>query len=323
MRGRQVMFRPAQGGWGPERGPVGVSQTGGGQGFRLNSRVTNLGPGRRAGPLSAPPPAGPESICPVTALLPPPPPLRRAPLRAVGSPRGIGGRRARAGWRWVWLLLLGGLVCGMPPGGSAAAQGLDFTGRPIRQIEIIGLEQIASSLVENQLRSAVGRPYSNRAAQEDTVRITNLGYFGSVTARAVPRDDGGVTLQFVVEELPLLTGIEIRGNREIATSELRPLILLRAGDAIDPFPDRPRQAGPDRCLRGARPLRHRHLDRPGCPGPRPPAGLPDPRGSAYPSAADRFRGQHRFRGQGAAQGDPVGDLGLAPRDTARAQPRRT
>lgn len=128
-----------------------------------------------------------------------------------------------------------GLSGWIVPPSPAAAQGLDFTGRPIRQIELIGLEQIESNLVENQLRSAVGRPYDNQTAQQDTVRITNLGYFGSVTARAVPRDDGGVVLQFVMDELPLLTGIEIRGNQELKTSELRSLILLRPGDAIDPF----------------------------------------------------------------------------------------
>ncbi|MEL7087338.1 MAG: POTRA domain-containing protein, partial [Planctomycetota bacterium] len=130
----------------------------------------------------------------------------------------------------------------MLPLHPAAAQGLDFTGRPIRQIEFIGLEQIESALIENQLRSEIGRPYDADTVEADTVRITNLGYFATVTARAVPRDDGGVTLQFVVDELPLLTGIEIRGNRDLATAELRGLIQLRPGDAIDPFLiDRTRQ----------------------------------------------------------------------------------
>ncbi|MEM7626886.1 MAG: POTRA domain-containing protein [Planctomycetota bacterium] len=166
-------------------------------------------------------------------MIPPPPPPESRTIRA---PRPAGAACWAVG-------MVAFLLAWLVPPGPATGQGLDFTGRPIRQIEIIGLEQIESRLVENQLRSQLGRPYDNVTAREDTVRLTNLGYFGSVTARAVPRDDGGVVLQFVVEELPLLTGIEIRGNRDIATAELRPLILLRPGDAVDPFLiDRARQA---------------------------------------------------------------------------------
>ncbi|MEM6855710.1 MAG: POTRA domain-containing protein, partial [Planctomycetota bacterium] len=127
--------------------------------------------------------------------------------------------------------------------GPAAAQGLEFDGRPIRSITLVGLDQIESRFVENQLRSAVGQPYEKSTVEQDVVRITNLGYFSQVTARAAGLDDGGVALTFDMIELPILTGVEILGARSIPLTELRPLVQLRARDAIDPFTiDRARRA---------------------------------------------------------------------------------
>lgn len=115
------------------------------------------------------------------------------------------------------------------------AQGLEFDGRPIRSITLVGLDQIESRFVENQLRSTIGRPYDKSAVEQDVVRITNLGFFSEVIARAEPTGDDGVALTFDLNELPILAGVEFRGADKIMTSELWPLVKLRSGDAIDPF----------------------------------------------------------------------------------------
>ncbi len=118
---------------------------------------------------------------------------------------------------------------------AARAQAEDPEGRPIRRITLDGLEQIESRYAENQLRSAVGRPYHKPTVEQDVVRLTNLGYFRSVVASVALTEDGGVALTYELDELPVLTGVELRGNRKIPTYDLRPLILLRPGDAVDPF----------------------------------------------------------------------------------------
>ncbi|MEM9419310.1 MAG: POTRA domain-containing protein [Planctomycetota bacterium] len=118
---------------------------------------------------------------------------------------------------------------------SVSAQGLEFDGRPIRSITLEGLEQIESRFVENQLRSEVGQPYDKFTVEQDVVRITNLGFFSLVTARAEGLGDGGVNLIFDLDELPILKSVEIRGARELPVTDLLPLVQLRAGDAIDPF----------------------------------------------------------------------------------------
>ena len=144
---------------------------------------------------------------------------------------GPGYSAARWLGRGLWILCT--LLTLIGP--TLRAQGLEFEGRPIREIEIDGLERIESRYLENQIRSQVGRPYREASVQEDIVRITNLGYFSRVTAKADPTGDGGVKVTYEVAELPILVGVEIRGNQAISTPELRALMLLRAGDAVDPF----------------------------------------------------------------------------------------
>ncbi|MEM9881933.1 MAG: POTRA domain-containing protein [Planctomycetota bacterium] len=115
------------------------------------------------------------------------------------------------------------------------AQPSEFDGRPIREVRLVGLDRIDSTFVENQVRSAVGTAYDKPTVEQDVVRITNLGYFDRVTARAEGTDDGGVAVTFDLVELPILAGVEVRGNRRLDTAELRALILLRRGDPVDTF----------------------------------------------------------------------------------------
>ncbi|MEM1107829.1 MAG: POTRA domain-containing protein [Planctomycetota bacterium] len=172
-----------------------------------------------------------------------------ADLRLLdGDTRRIGG--AATGFRrrlrsavFFYVFTIASLALALFVPGPAAAQGLEFQGRPIRSISFVGIERIDSRLVENQLRSAVGRPYDKPTVEQDVVRINSLGFFGQVTARAAATEDGGVDLIFDLNELAILAGIEIRGNRQISTGELRALIPLRPGDPIDDFVvDRARRA---------------------------------------------------------------------------------
>ena len=121
---------------------------------------------------------------------------------------------------------------------SAPAAGIEAQGRPIRDIRVQGLDTIEPKLVQNALRSAVGRPYDNDTVEQDVVRITNLGYFSGVTAfvEAAPDErGGGVILTYRLTELPVLTGVRFRGNTELLSEELYATVGLRAGDAVDPF----------------------------------------------------------------------------------------
>lgn len=145
-------------------------------------------------------------------------------------PLQSGPRRTAHALLWLAVLMLAMLT------GRAHAQGIDPEGRPIRQVVIEGLDQIEQRLIDNSIRSTIGQPYQKETAEQDVVRITNLGYFSSVTA-LVKEDHGGVILTYQLVELPILTAVEFRGNRANALDDLtlRGLTLLRSGDAVDPF----------------------------------------------------------------------------------------
>ncbi|MCX5661669.1 MAG: outer membrane protein assembly factor BamA [Planctomycetota bacterium] len=115
------------------------------------------------------------------------------------------------------------------------AQGVEVAHRPVAEIRVEGLKQVAEKLVRNQIRLNVGEPYDARVVQEDIVRITHLGRFGSVRARVEPKADGTVVLSYQVEEQPLLTFVQTVGNKAITDQELLDLVRLRAGDPIDQF----------------------------------------------------------------------------------------
>lgn len=115
------------------------------------------------------------------------------------------------------------------------AQGVEVAHRPISAIRVEGLKQVNEKLVRNQIRVNVGEPYDARVVQEDIVRITHLGRFGSVRARVEPQQDGTVVLAYQVDEQPLLTFVQTVGNKAITDQELLDLVRLRAGDPIDQF----------------------------------------------------------------------------------------
>jgi|GEM_PF-7065492 len=114
--------------------------------------------------------------------------------------------------RWAgWVAVLLGLALSGTLTVAAAAQGsFDPTGAVVREVEISGLRQIEQKLVENVVRARVGEPYDAGVVEADIVRINTLGRFGGVTAAVAPVD-GGVRLIYRLDELPILTGVEVRG----------------------------------------------------------------------------------------------------------------
>ncbi len=119
--------------------------------------------------------------------------------------------------------------------GQANAQGIDPENRPIAQIRIDGLKEVSEQLVRNQLRSEVGQPYNSSTVSNDIVRLTHLGRFDKITARVEPWPDGSVILIFDVSEQPVLSDVQVVGNKAINDAEILKMVLLRPGDPSDPF----------------------------------------------------------------------------------------
>lgn len=117
----------------------------------------------------------------------------------------------------------------------ADAQGIDPQHRLIAAIHVRGLKVVPEQLVLNQVRSELGGPYDADTVAQDIVRLTHLGRFDKVTARVEPQDDGSVVLIFDVSEQPILTDVQVVGNKAIADQVILGMVLMRPGDPADPF----------------------------------------------------------------------------------------
>ncbi len=118
---------------------------------------------------------------------------------------------------------------------TAGAQGVDPSNRPIAEIRIEGLKDVAEQLVRNAIRVNPGDPYDEATILADLTRITHLGRFRTVTSKVQQKPDGSLIVVYVVQEQPLIQDIQFVGNKAIADIELMSMINLRPGDPVDQF----------------------------------------------------------------------------------------
>jgi outer membrane protein insertion porin family len=135
--------------------------------------------------------------------------------------------------RQILLLVAAAFLLGVA--WPALGQGLDLQDRPISEIRVRGLKDVKEELVRNQIRLAPGDPYSAEVVREDIRRIVYLGRFSQVFPEVQPTDDGGVILTYVVNEQPALADVQVVGNKSLSDQELLGMVLLRAGDPVDPY----------------------------------------------------------------------------------------
>jgi outer membrane protein insertion porin family len=135
--------------------------------------------------------------------------------------------------RFAFFVMLMLMALGLPAG--VMAQGVDVTGRPIASVIVEGVKQTDEQLVRNQISTQAGDPYDTGIVARDIQNITRLGRFSAVRVRVDQNDDGTVNVAFVVNEDPLLSDVQVVGNKNFSDQELLEPVLLRAGDPRDPF----------------------------------------------------------------------------------------
>ncbi len=117
----------------------------------------------------------------------------------------------------------------------AQAQGIGLADRPVAEVRIRGMVELPEQLIRNQIRLTQGTPYDPQVVEDDIVRITHLGRFSSVQAQVQPQANGAVVITYVVVEQPLISDIQISGNKAISQQDLLSLIKLQVGDPADKF----------------------------------------------------------------------------------------
>jgi len=103
-----------------------------------------------------------------------------------------------------------------------------FEGAEISEVKFEGLVRVTPRFVENQLRTAVGRPVEWSIIREDLRRLERLGEFERVEAKVGAGPDGSAVVIFAVVEAPTVQAIDVVGNRHISNQE----ISARVGDVV-------------------------------------------------------------------------------------------
>ncbi len=96
----------------------------------------------------------------------------------------------------------------------------------IARVLIEGNRAIGESAIRPHIKMKEGDIFSSRALREDLKAVYQLGYFQDV--RAEKRDwERAKAIVFVVEEKPVIREIKFSGNKELKTSELQEVIVLK------------------------------------------------------------------------------------------------
>lgn len=123
-----------------------------------------------------------------------------------------------------------------PPPAPATAAAMDaYADRPVREVRLVGLVKTDAQFITNSIRSRVGQPLNPETVRSDVVRLNRLGKFREINARIQPYDDGSVEIIFQFVEAPVISAVDIVGNRQIPNAEISAVIGELAGTPVDEF----------------------------------------------------------------------------------------
>jgi outer membrane protein insertion porin family len=110
-----------------------------------------------------------------------------------------------------------------PPGGGPIVRALE--------IQFVGSETISRERVLANLKTKVGDPYSERAAEEDVRTLFATGDVANVRIFAEPQDDG-VKVTVLLQGRSVVTEILIEGATSISPQRLRRDLTFKVGDRL-------------------------------------------------------------------------------------------
>lgn len=126
--------------------------------------------------------------------------------------------------------------------GGAIAQTSDewYQDKPIRTVSFEGLKNVAETELDGIFASYLGKNFNDELYWEMLQKMYALEYFDEITPMALPGDakKESVLLQFTVVEKPVLTEINIDGNRDIRDGDLLEKITLKKGDIYNELKSR-------------------------------------------------------------------------------------
>ncbi len=121
--------------------------------------------------------------------------------------------------------------------GTVYAQYSDSQPIIIEKIEVEGLVDFSEEVVLSAIKMQVGNVYSPTKFREvvrtDLLRLHNLGVFDRVQCEILPSSEEKSVIVLTLEEKPILRSVEVEGNRNIKTKDLKKEIALDPGERLD------------------------------------------------------------------------------------------
>ena len=104
--------------------------------------------------------------------------------------------------------------------------------KTVKAIDVKGNKTVSSLTILAKVKTHPGEPLSSTVLNEDLKRLYSLGYFTDV--RIEQEDvDGGVKILFLVTEKPVLSQIQIEGNKKINKDQIKKEMQSVIGDFVD------------------------------------------------------------------------------------------
>lgn len=104
-----------------------------------------------------------------------------------------------------------------------------FIGKPMVGFQFVGLQSVSENELLGLLDSYKNQPFSYDLYEEMQNKLLSLEYFESVSADAVPGDEGKTTVivSFKLKERPIVSRIFFDGRASLSDNDLRGVILTK------------------------------------------------------------------------------------------------
>jgi outer membrane protein insertion porin family len=127
-------------------------------------------------------------------------------------------------------LLVAAALSALAPIAALAQQG-----PVVKSIEVqyAGPESVSRERILANMRTAVGKPYSEVMAEDDIRSIYGTGAVNNVRIFGEPSGDGGVKVFVVVQPKPTVGSIDVYGAERISEKRIRREISAKVGDPLN------------------------------------------------------------------------------------------
>ena len=101
----------------------------------------------------------------------------------------------------------------------------------IAEVAISGNRRTETSLIDLNIETKQGDEYSPQTVKEDLKRIYELAFFQQVLVD-VSRIEGGLRIEFIVEENPVLADLKLSGNDKLKEDDVKEAVAFREGRIV-------------------------------------------------------------------------------------------